>query len=125
MCEPGPEGINPVTCNGGDLNRLSVRGYFTFNSIEANAIPSVKLVHKVWEREHILYGVGDKCAVIGAPFIGLMVAIRFDIVATPSGIGREVMVLWNRDCLRKMPDAPHLLGVGARHSRDPVPVRLR
>ena len=42
-----------------------------------------------------------------------------------SGIGREVLVRWNQVCSRKMPNAPHLLVVGARNSCDLGPVRLR
>jgi len=43
----------------------------------------------------------------------------------PSGIGREVLVRWNRNCSRKLPGAPHLLVVGAGNSHDPDPARHR
>ena len=44
----------------------------------------------------------------------------------PIGIRREVLVWWDRDCSRKMPDAPpiRLLVVGAGNSLDPGPARL-
>jgi hypothetical protein len=37
-------------------------------------------------------------------------------IKAPVGIGREVLVQWNRDCSREMLDAPHLLVVGAKNS---------
>ena len=51
----------------------------------------------------------------------------FPASMAPYGIGRGVLVRWNRDCTRKMSDAPppHLLVVGARNSRIPGPARLR
>ncbi len=42
-----------------------------------------------------------------------------------AGIGREILVWWDRDCSRKMPNAPHLLVVGAGNSCDTGPARLR
>ena len=42
----------------------------------------------------------------------------------PAGIGREVLVRWNRDSSREVSDAPHLLVMGAGNSSYPGPAWL-
>ena len=60
---------------------MNVSGDLTFGDIEMYARPRAKLSDYVRKGWHILYGVCDKCAIVGILFTGQYEATRGDVVA--------------------------------------------
>ena len=67
MSKPGSECVVAVPSFGDGLEFVNVSGDLTFGDIEVNAGPRTKLWDYVQERDYVLNGVGDECAVVTVP----------------------------------------------------------